>query len=143
MKGLPFLRKMGFFRKKDKRREHDTFGNSNGNGHISFKSASLPGWAGGRNNSLNSPPPADGGFFPGQHPQYPLPTAASARALARLPPRVLERVFTFVCPHSRDQSYETCEESALEDACMLCDMRDLAHCAAVSRQWRKEALMLL
>ncbi|KAK0727940.1 hypothetical protein B0T26DRAFT_636015 [Lasiosphaeria miniovina] len=72
-----------------------------------------------------------------------MPTAASACSLASLPPLVLERIFAFVCPHSRDESYDTCEESAIEDACMLCGLRDLAHCVAVSKKWRKEAIKLL
>ncbi|RWA07255.1 hypothetical protein EKO27_g7857 [Xylaria grammica] len=48
-----------------------------------------------------------------------------------LPAPILERVFSFVCPHSSDESYETCERSAVEDTCMLCDLRDLAHAAQV------------
>lgn len=65
-------------------------------------------------------------------------TPASAMKLANLPAPILDRIFTFVCPHSKDTSYETCEASSIEDACMLCDLRDLAHCLAVCKRWRKE-----
>ncbi|KAI1310013.1 hypothetical protein F5Y03DRAFT_382732 [Xylaria venustula] len=61
----------------------------------------------------------------------------------KLPPPILERVFAFVCPHSRDKSYENCERSAVEDACMLCDLRDLAHAAQVCRRWRASAIQLI
>ncbi|KAK8058285.1 hypothetical protein PG994_008733 [Apiospora phragmitis] len=60
-----------------------------------------------------------------------------------LPVPVLQRIFTFVCPHSQDESYENCEQSALEDACMLCDQRDLAHAGMVCRKWRKAAIPVL
>lgn len=71
------------------------------------------------------------------------PTHASARLLAMLPNGVLERIFAFVCPHSRDESYETCEGSTSEKGCMLCDQRDLSHCAKVCRQWRPSAVRVL
>lgn len=61
----------------------------------------------------------------------------------RLPDQILERVFTFICPHTSDESYETCEQSAIEDACMLCDVRDLAHAGIVCKKWRKTAIKLL
>ncbi|CCC13356.1 hypothetical protein SMACR_06645 [Sordaria macrospora] len=70
-------------------------------------------------------------------------TRASAMTLANLPAPILERIFTFVCPHSRDTSYETCEASSIEDACMLCDLRDLAHCLAVCKRWRKGGANIL
>ncbi|KAK3499862.1 uncharacterized protein B0T23DRAFT_27745 [Neurospora hispaniola] len=70
-------------------------------------------------------------------------TRESATILANLPAPILERIFTFVCPHSRDTSYETCEASSTEDACMLCDLRDLAHCVAVCKRWRREGVNLL
>lgn len=56
-----------------------------------------------------------------------------------LPTPILQRVFAFVCPHAKDESYETCEQSAIEDACMLCDLRDLAHSGMVCKSWRKAA----
>ncbi|KAF2970392.1 hypothetical protein GQX73_g3248 [Xylaria multiplex] len=60
-----------------------------------------------------------------------------------LPAPILERVFAFVCPHSCDKSYETCERSAVEDACMLCDLRDLAHASQVCKRWRSSAIRLM
>jgi hypothetical protein len=42
-----------------------------------------------------------------------------------------------------DESYETCEQSAVEDACMLCDLRDLAHCVQVCKAWHPAARKLL
>ncbi|KAI1810930.1 hypothetical protein GGS20DRAFT_565244 [Poronia punctata] len=61
----------------------------------------------------------------------------------QLPVPVLERIFAFVCPHSTDESYETCERSAVEDACMLCDLRDLAHAAQVCKLWRQSAIRIM
>ncbi|CAK7236295.1 hypothetical protein SBRCBS47491_009589 [Sporothrix bragantina] len=61
---------------------------------------------------------------------------ASARLLNALPETVLARIFSFVCPHSQDRTYEKCEDSSLGEGCMLCDMRDLAHCVQVCRRWR-------
>ncbi len=66
----------------------------------------------------------------------PVATAASAGLLLKLPDTVLKRIFAGVCPHSRDRSYDTCEDSSIGYACMLCDMRDLAHCAQVCSRWR-------
>ncbi|KAH8430765.1 F-box domain protein [Aspergillus melleus] len=61
----------------------------------------------------------------------------------KLPPQVLARIFVHVCPHANDGSYESSEESMTEDGCMLCDMRDLAHCALVCKRWFLEARRLL
>lgn len=52
-----------------------------------------------------------------------------------LPPQILERIFQEVCPHSRDDSYNTSETQLEYEACMLCDLRDLANCSKVKRQW--------
>lgn len=71
------------------------------------------------------------------------PNRASAAKLAALPAPVLERIFAFVCPHTQDCSYETQEQSSLEDACMLCDLRDLSHCIMVNRRWSKTAAKVL
>lgn len=71
------------------------------------------------------------------------PNRASAAKLAALPAPVLERIFAFVCPHTQDFSYETQEQSSLEDACMLCDLRDLSHCVQVNRRWSKAAPRVL
>ncbi|KAI0201050.1 hypothetical protein F4808DRAFT_426407 [Astrocystis sublimbata] len=61
----------------------------------------------------------------------------------QLPAPILERVFAFVCPHSSDETYETCERSAVEDACMLCDLRDLAHASQVCKVWRRSAISVM
>ncbi|KAJ6438499.1 F-box domain-containingprotein [Purpureocillium lavendulum] len=71
------------------------------------------------------------------------PTYNSAQILSHLPHTVLQRIFAFVCPHTRDESYEPCEESANDDGCMLCDLRDLSHCAKVNRSWRASAVTVL
>ncbi|KAJ5462023.1 uncharacterized protein N7458_003575 [Penicillium daleae] len=60
----------------------------------------------------------------------------------KLPRPVLAYIFAYVCPHSVDNSYETSEES-MTDGCMLCDMRDLGHCAQVCKRWFLEARALL
>lgn len=62
---------------------------------------------------------------------------------AALPAPVLTKIFTFVCPHTQDMSYESCELSAEEDACMLCNLRDLSYCVRVCRRWRKCAVLVL
>ncbi|KAJ4145477.1 hypothetical protein LMH87_004326 [Akanthomyces muscarius] len=78
----------------------------------------------------------------GRMPQFP-PTRDSAFKLAQLPQPVLQRIFAHVCPHARDESFDTCEESARDDNCVLCDLRDLSHCAQVSRVWRIAAIQVL
>jgi hypothetical protein len=136
---------MRFFRKKDKKDKTP-------------EPARLPGFGIGSNGkqqggdhrgsrSFGGPPqypgaPSNGGAAAGN--QFrPMATHRSATALMNLPPAILERIFAFVCPQSTDESYETCEQSAIEDACMLCDLRDLAHCTAVCKTWRASALNLL
>lgn len=148
---------MKFFRKKDKRKNTTEggqgwmpgFGSDSRNDK---HSGATPGGGYGPGDSLaaryqpfGSPP--SGAYGPRSSAQsgyfQPRPTHASAAVLARLPPTVLRRIFARVCPHSRDESYGTCEQSAVEDACMLCDLRDLAHCVAVCRTWKEEAVKLL
>lgn len=58
-------------------------------------------------------------------------------------PDILRRIFTFVCPHCQDESYEPSERSMVGDGCMLCDLRDLASCSAVKRGWYGVAQDLL
>ncbi|TVY78547.1 hypothetical protein LSUE1_G005644 [Lachnellula suecica] len=70
-------------------------------------------------------------------------SALSAELIAKLPAPILERMFSFVCPHAQDDTYESCEQSGVEDTCMLCDLRDLSHCAQVSRRWRQAAVGVL
>jgi hypothetical protein len=72
------------------------------------------------------------------------PGAAMGRDYtARLPPKVLKNIFEFVCPHTLDHSYEVSEHAEIADGCMLCDLRDLAHCAQVRRDWYQSAQELL
>lgn len=54
---------------------------------------------------------------------------------ARLPIRILQQIFIELCPLTADDSYDSSEESLVDYGCALCDLRDLAHCAAVSRKW--------
>ncbi|KAF2455661.1 hypothetical protein BDY21DRAFT_262392, partial [Lineolata rhizophorae] len=63
--------------------------------------------------------------------------------IARLGEPVLRRIFTLVCPHTADDSYEPSERSMIGDGCMLCDLRDLSNCARVRRQWCRPAQELL
>ncbi|KAK4227087.1 hypothetical protein QBC38DRAFT_206197 [Podospora fimiseda] len=132
---------MKFFKKKDKRQNGagqswTSPGNGNGGGYSSGDGLGQARSASGYRSY---------GPSPSGSPDHirSRPTHASAITLARLPAPVLERIFTFVCPHSKDESYETCEQSSVEDACMLCDLRDLAHCVAVCRKWRDQGIKLL
>ncbi|KAH6626411.1 hypothetical protein B0J18DRAFT_140353 [Chaetomium sp. MPI-SDFR-AT-0129] len=90
-------------------------------------------------------PPSGAGEYLSSAPysQQPRPTRGSAALLAQFPPAVYERIFAFVCPHSQDETYSTCEQSSIDDGCMLCDLRDLARCVAVCRRWKEEAVKLL
>jgi hypothetical protein len=58
---------------------------------------------------------------------------------SKLPLPVLDRIFSFVCPHTRDESYLPSEDSMIEDGCMLCDMRDLAQASLVCSRWKESA----
>ncbi|PSS02503.1 hypothetical protein BD289DRAFT_359686 [Coniella lustricola] len=71
------------------------------------------------------------------------PSRASAAKLAQLPAPVLERIFALVCPHTMDSTYETQEQSSLEDACMLCDLRDISYCLLVCKRWRAAGLKVM
>lgn len=143
--------KMKFFKKKDKRKDGG-FG-SNDYDYYSSGSSSKGGGSygysngrrqGGRDTSSPHEHFASGAGSATRQTRFrPMATPSSARRLVNLPAPVLERIFTFVCPHAKDESYETCEQSSLEDACMLCDLRDLAHCVAVCKKWRAEAIKLL
>lgn len=149
---------MRFFKKKDKRKN----GSESGQGWMSsFASSSSngkqpsPGHGAGYGFGDSRPDhdrsfgmPASTSYDPRNNYPQPnrfqsRPTRASAALLAQLPTPILERIFTYVCPHSRDESYGTCEQSSVEDACMLCDLRDLAHCVAVCRRWKTDAVKLL
>ena len=76
-------------------------------------------------------------------PLSPSYSASSYDPTKRLPPQVLSRIFSYVCPHALDESYNSSEESITEDGCMLCDMRDLAYCALVSKNWSAPAQKIL
>jgi hypothetical protein len=155
---------MKFFRRKDKKKSDSDTDRSHGR---------MPGFGGSSfNNGKHSAPVHSGYGFgdsprpdrsrpfgspPSDHDRYnsggtgyahsgrfqPRPSRASAELLAQFPPGVFERIFTFVCPHSRDETYVTCEQSSVEDGCMLCDLRDLARCVAVCRRWKTEAVKSL
>lgn len=62
---------------------------------------------------------------------------------ARLPPAILQRIFIEVCPLTVDDSYDSSEESLIDYGCALCDLKDLAQCALVSRRWWNVAEDLL
>lgn len=68
---------------------------------------------------------------------------ASHNPTAQLPRKIFEEIFAAVCPHSRDETYLSSEDSMLDGGCMLCDLRDLSHCAMVNRQWAGPALAML
>lgn len=74
---------------------------------------------------------------------YASPPAPRYDLTTRLPRKILARIFAQVCPHTLDHSYRSSEESMTEDGCMLCDMRDLAHCVLVCKHWLLEARALL
>jgi hypothetical protein len=80
--------------------------------------------------------------FRSEAPIFP-PTYHSTQLLSHLPAHVLQRIFIFVCPHAYDESYETCEQSASDGGCMLCDLRDLSSCGRVNRAWRKNSVPIL
>jgi hypothetical protein len=64
--------------------------------------------------------------------------------IVSLPPKVLTKIFGYVCPHTADRSYEVSEHSPINtDGCMLCDLRDLSHCAMTRRDWYRPAQELL
>ncbi|KAM3087491.1 hypothetical protein ACMFMG_001575 [Clarireedia jacksonii] len=81
--------------------------------------------------------------FPDHSTNYAPYATPRGSSITKLPDPILERIFTFVCPHSQDETYETCEQSAIDDCCPSCDTRDLAHCARVSRKWRNLAVRVL
>ena len=62
---------------------------------------------------------------------------------SKLPSQVLGEIFAHVCPHVRDDTYIKLEDSMQDGDCMLCDLRDLAHCTLVNRQWADDGQKLL
>lgn len=119
---------MKFFKKKDKRK---------GGGSTTIPTFGGDVGAPGAGLGLQYHPEADSARF------RPMATPRSGMLLSNLDPKILRRIFAFVCPHSQDESYDNCEQSSIDDACMLCDLRDLAHCVGVSKKWQKEAIALL
>lgn len=161
---LPILRKMNLFRKRDKQKigSGADGGTRDASQHyLGYDSSSGPSFAvseatppangvdGSRSRSRNFKGLKGFGGSSGRRGATdPVAVAAasvtnaSARVLQRFPDTVLARVFAFVCPHSQDRTYEKCEDSSFGE-CMLCDMRDLAHCVQVCRRWRPVAEQVL
>ncbi|KAL8975689.1 MAG: hypothetical protein Q9197_000103 [Variospora fuerteventurae] len=52
-----------------------------------------------------------------------------------LPLKLLTGILSQICPHALDDNYLSLEESMRDGGCMLCDMRNLAQCALVSRRF--------
>ncbi len=61
----------------------------------------------------------------------------------KLPPNVVNRILTFVCPHALDDSLNSLGGSPLGEKCPPCSARDLAHCALTCRDWNAVATQLL
>ncbi len=64
-------------------------------------------------------------------------------AIAQLTTDILRNIFSYVCPHSIDGQYDRIENCDVGDICMLCDLRDLASCAAVHPSWYPAAMKTL
>lgn len=71
------------------------------------------------------------------------PSWKTLNPTAEFPAALVEELLSWVCPHTRDDTYQSCEDSMVDGGCMLCDMRDLAQCASVNRQWFGAAENLL
>lgn len=46
---------------------------------------------------------------------------------------LLEELLSYRYP--QDDNYRSCEDSMVDDGCVLCNLRDLSQCALVSKQW--------
>lgn len=156
---LPVLRKMNLFRKRDKQKigaGADGGLRDGGQHYLGYGSSSGPSFS--ITEAADSSSNSRSRNFKGlkslvgsngrRAASDPVVTSAvsatftSARLFQTFPDNVLARIFAFVCPHSQDRSYEKCEDSTFGD-CMLCDMRDLAHCVQVCRRWRPVAEQVL
>ncbi|KAI9712582.1 MAG: hypothetical protein M1828_001683 [Chrysothrix sp. TS-e1954] len=62
---------------------------------------------------------------------------------SKLPLILLYRVFTFVCPHAEDDSYQSHEESLGRTSCPSCDLKNLVCCSLVNHTWKKATCELL
>lgn len=124
---------MRFFRRRKQRNKSEAFGADAFSKNYRQYGGSMPAQP-----RWHAPPGEDDyDHYPyAQAARLGSPTRASAAKLAALPGPVLERVFAFVCPHTQDSTYESQEQSSLDDACMLCDLRDLANCVLVCRKWK-------
>ncbi|KAH0541774.1 hypothetical protein FGG08_003796 [Glutinoglossum americanum] len=58
---------------------------------------------------------------------------------SKLPLPVLDKIFSYVCPHTQDESYLSSGDSTVGDGCMLCDLRDLAQASLVCSRWNESA----
>ncbi|KAL8704658.1 MAG: hypothetical protein Q9201_002192 [Fulgogasparrea decipioides] len=73
--------------------------------------------------------------------EYRAPTVHSPRnrsgrdSTSRLPLKLLTKILSYICLHAWDDNYLSLEDSMRDGGCMLCDMRDLAQCALVSRRF--------
>lgn len=76
------------------------------------------------------------GSAPHDQPSNPSPASNLAQ-------HVLRKIFTYVCPHTEDETYVSSDDSMVDGGCMLCDMRDLAQCALVRKTWSEVASLLL
>lgn len=92
---------------------------------------------------LTNPGPGRPSSFEQHYPIISAPRIGQPDLTARLPEKVLARIFTFVCPHTRDTSFLPSEDSQIGDGCMLCDLRDLSRCSLVCRKWYSIAQGLL
>ena len=55
-------------------------------------------------------------------------------------PHILTKIFGYICPHSKDRSYETANNVPLPDGtCMYCDLWTLKNCVQVCHAWRRTA----
>ena len=78
--------------------------------------------------------------------EYPTGPARYRESLAghpHLPEIMLDTIFSYVCLHTQDESWEPPEKSMVADGCMLCDTRDLAQCTLVCKKWHAPAQKLL
>jgi hypothetical protein len=79
---------------------------------------------------------------PGRDP-VPIPAYFGPDMTKLLPEKVLRLIFEQVCPHATDNTYESSEFSVSPDGCMLCDLRDLACCIQVCKEWKPVAIDVL